>query len=639
MKKATFAFGVTCTMALLACMPAANNDSASEGWRALGIGAAEALTDAERSAYVADQQYVRRLVAPGVRVRLNYADPRQYAFATTRLKLAGKTPRNSPHLFELVEARRQEQVARGLKAGVLEAPAPVISSGGRTEMHYIEAASLGNVDEPAALAPGAAAAGANVAVGTASTTTPAAALYAYIDVGVTTVAGYPITPIEYREEFENPEGNVGANVTVSASGNTNVTNGKRFAFESYKIEDYVDGNFLDSFLYVEAGNRNPQSTLTLPRLSAPTITEPIDRMPAGGDGEIRLCMDRAWVTDCDYILQTGASQSVEVPLKGSISVLTNHVFDEGKIEQLKSDLIEGLPPGMDPGSMKLVLTNVGGGCDVVENDTLTVSMLEFWRSVRLSPMKTSFSWDLTGDNAVHFDDGCRQIQNVAKVTARITLPLRSVPNPSEQSTASITITSDPAAQRPEARLPTLTLTNSCLAEGTQIQVGGGKHAPIEALRIGEGVASPYARAGRVLTITDTAKGTEAAPMVRIRDEAGRALLMTEMHPIATLDRGMVQARALVAGDVVMTREGPSRLTEVGREPYGGKVYNLKVGSEVEKSSLGPDETVVYANGFVVGDGQIQSKYEALATKHDDRPALDRVSESWRRDYQLSARRK
>jgi hypothetical protein len=102
---------------------------------------------------------------------------------------------------------------------------------------------------------------------------------------------------------------------------------------------------------------------------------------------------------------------------------------------------------------------------------------------------------------------------------------------------------------------------------------------------------------------------------------------------------MVQARALRTGDLVMTTQGPSRLVEVSREPYSGKVYNLKVGSETEMASLGHDQTVVHANGFVVGDGQIQSKYEMQALKQGSRTTLEQIPERWRRDYLRSSARK
>jgi len=284
-----------------------------------------------------------------------------------------------------------------------------------------------------------------------------------------------------------------------------------------------------------------------------------------------------------------------------------------------------------------VLTNVGGGCDVDAANALNPGMSGFWSYVTLSPDGKTLFWDVTGANAIFFDEGCTQIQNVAKLTMRIPAPVLSVPGNVAFST-SFTITDDPATLRPDARIPPITLTNSCLAEGTQIELGTGKLAPIESLQIGQAIYNPYVSGGHALTIKDTAKGRETSPMVRIRDEAGRSLLMTEMHPIATVDRGMVQARALRTGDVVMTTQGPSKLTEVSREPYSGTVYNLKVGSEAEMASLGKDQTVVYANGFVVGDGQIQSKYEALSMMPGAR-ALDQLPEPWRLDYLLSTLRR
>jgi hypothetical protein len=101
---------------------------------------------------------------------------------------------------------------------------------------------------------------------------------------------------------------------------------------------------------------------------------------------------------------------------------------------------------------------------------------------------------------------------------------------------------------------------------------------------------------------------------------------------------MVQARALKQGDVVMTQAGPSRLVEVSREPYAGKVYNVKVGSDAEKLALAQDQTVVYANGFVVGDGQIQQKYESIAQTQKSADVLASLPSRWHRDYKLAARR-
>jgi len=115
--------------------------------------------------------------------------------------------------------------------------------------------------------------------------------------------------------------------------------------------------------------------------------------------------------------------------------------------------------------------------------------------------------------------------------------------------------------------------------------------------------------------------------------------MTEMHPIATVDRGMVQARKLRVGDKVQTQTGISQLVSITREAFSGKVHNLKVGSNAEALKLGSDQTVVYANGFLVGDGQIQQKYESA--EQTAKAKLDmrtQVNKHWRQDYVKSATR-
>lgn len=67
------------------------------------------------------------------------------------------------------------------------------------------------------------------------------------------------------------------------------------------------------------------------------------------------------------------------------------------------------------------------------------------------------------------------------------------------------------------------------------------------------------------------------------------------------------------------------------------MFNLKVGDETESQSLGEDQSVVYANGFMVGDGQIQSKYETLEMKADHGGDVrERLPDRWLKDYESSA---
>ncbi|HMG56529.1 MAG TPA: hypothetical protein VK601_23680, partial [Kofleriaceae bacterium] len=151
--------------------------------------------------------------------------------------------------------------------------------------------------------------------------------------------------------------------------------------------------------------------------------------------------------------------------------------------------------------------------------------------------------------------------------------------------------------------------------------------------IGDSVADPFANQ---LTVADVTVGTESTPMVQIVDDHGRELLMTEMHPIAVVDRGFVAARYLKIGDRVRTQDGTSQLVAVTRKGYGGRVYNLRVGNVEQARSLGVDQTVMYANGFLVGDVQVQDKYQYMDLR--DRAANDRLAVRWRTDYLTSQRR-
>jgi hypothetical protein len=87
---------------------------------------------------------------------------------------------------------------------------------------------------------------------------------------------------------------------------------------------------------------------------------------------------------------------------------------------------------------------------------------------------------------------------------------------------------------------------------------------------------------------------------------------------------------------VRTDAGPSRLIRVTREAYGGKVYNLKLGNHDEAMKLGADQTAMYANGFLVGDAQIQDRYQTMETEQLLPTKSDgKLSSRWRRDYQQS----
>jgi hypothetical protein len=605
--------------ACLSLLPACKQGGAEEASTAAsyseqGLGDEGRLSQSEWRMYLADQNYLHQLTRPDVRIRLNLADPTQHRFALARLKLAGKTPDNAPYLFKALEQRRQKHLAMGYKPGLLpQKDMNLQTTTGVHEMHYIEQANAGE-NSPVA----------SVGKGVANSTFPGGAYYTYVDTSYSDASGAPLGSLTWTEQYDN-----GKNLVTVASGDLTRSRLRRYRVSSYKVEDSAAG-FEDSFVYAEFGAVVPDGAPEPPKLATPVVEAPLDIKY--GDNIISVCLDRAWTGDCDYDL-TGAAQAIKLPLKGSIKVSSNHVINSAAIDKIRTDLKNGVvPPGS--GQIKLVLTNVGGGCDVRDGNALYLGMKQFWDQVTVSGDKKTFFWDLTGANAAFFDDGCRQVQDLAKLTMLVPVPLLDKDGNGYNSSA--TLSNDPGVPRPEYAFKPIKITNSCLAEGTRIALNEQESAAIETLKAGDHVSNPFLSS---LTITDTAVGVEKKPMVRIQDEARRTLLMTEMHPIQVVARGMVQARALREGDVVMTRTGPSKLTHVSREAYSGKVYNLKVGSAAEKPSLATDQTVVYANGFVVGDGQIQSKYEAIAMTQKQGDLLARLPSKWHRDYQLSTRTK
>jgi hypothetical protein len=354
------------------------------------------------------------------------------------------------------------------------------------------------------------------------------------------------------------------------------------------------------------------------------VNQPAD---LNADNKISVCLDRTWTGDCDINntnVGTDPPRPLKLPLKGSVTI-TNATFDFATIGHYQTDR-------PDPFSHIFVtLDTNGGGCAVPPtNNSFTIA--DFWKQVSPGINGSTLSWDLSTDEAkwAAFSGDCRLVQDRIELTMQLRLPFQSADN-SGTIPLDITTVGNPAP--PNFKIPfPIQVTNSCLAEGTTIATSAGGKAKIEDVHIGDQLANPYATS---LTVTDTAVGIERQPMVRIADKLGHELLMTEMHPLYVVDRGMVPAKHLKVGDRVTTQDGPSELVRVTRESYPGKVYNLKVGNAQEANALGVDQTTVFANGFLVGDGQIQNKYEFM----DAAPAHStRISSRWKTDYLTSMAR-
>jgi len=569
-----------------------------------------ALDPDELITFLSDRAYVQSLIPSGVAVSLNHADDRQHRFVLARLKMAGKTPENSPELFRMVSDVRLAHAASGLKAGAVY---PMTTTSDIENLHYFNEVGAGTEDLQIV----------------ASASVKDDLYYGYIDAVPWDVDGNQLGDLAYTEVYgDMPYQH------VATTGDLGLTAQAELGGDSFLIKDTVLNGYQETYVW-ETQSRDPG--LFGPVVGAATITAPADTT---GDSCVSVCLNRVWTNDCDYDL-TGTNNAFKLPLQGSISITpTGHTFNESKIQEYRNGTATDsfLIPDAG-GSIRVVLTNVGGGCNIDKNLALEAGMRAFWNSTTLSTDKRTLSWDMTGTNAALFDDSCRQIQDQVELSMNIKLPYKKTSTGLAQIHNLFMTNRSTAAPENKVFPSCLKITNSCLAAGTLIEMPSGRPMPIESIESGDQVHNPYDRSDLALTVADTAKGYETVPMVRIGDDAGRSLLMTEMHPIHVADRGMVMAKYLSVGDVVTTKDGPSRLTQVTREKFEGNVYNLKVGSSEEASMLGEDQTVMYANGFLVGDGQIQSKYESLELSNARRTSGPvRLPGRWSKDYKNSARR-
>jgi hypothetical protein len=286
MKTFDLVLGSACAAALLGCTQL-DGLTSSEGGRRHGAGTMDTLTSAEQSAHRADQQYIHDLAKPGARIRLNFADSRQYRFALARLRLAGKDADSSPDLFELVEAHRQEHLARELRPGTF-AEELTPSSVALEAVHRIERADVRRLNATTTLVEG-----------TASSTYGGAIAHAYVDLAITATDGVAVGPLVYEEKIGETDGPRILGMTVDTNATT-TSKLARYAVSSYRFEVSPEG-FIGDYVYAELGITEPSpATGLIPR--PPQAGAVLQETGAPPYLSISICIDRTWTNDCDYTL-------------------------------------------------------------------------------------------------------------------------------------------------------------------------------------------------------------------------------------------------------------------------------------------------------------------------------------------------
>jgi hypothetical protein len=611
------------------------------------VGDLSRLTVQEQTQLRADTRYLRRLTAPGQTVKLNLADPRQYRFVLARVKLGGKTTENSPYFFESLANQRQMHLQAGLKTGTVKPLEAGQDPNEAQTIHTIPVAKFGDEDH---------------AEGAVKSSALGGAEYTWIDHTLMNEADAYLAPPVSVEEYGD-----GRAVVLPTESDAALVNPGLLHFESFKYEELASGDAFETYSRAEIAAYMSDED-EYPKYKVTSVEAPVDTLPPDEpDGVCLICIDRNWnPNDCDIKLLNYPAQAVVVPLKGSIEITTDeHSFNVDAIQDYRDTLNACLNPADEEeaahcrqvtqglGSIVLTIENHGGGCRTnlcivggQAANCLDAGMANFWNNVAVTSVSGEqnngrnkrLSWDLTNGNEAYFAKGCRLNKQQAGLWMSFPLPIIGKTQDDKHYPLATLSTPIPGVDLDKEFVPVY-LKNSCLAAGTLVTMADGTTMPVEEVEIGAKTANPYSKPPSSVSVTATAKGVEQAPMVRIEDRRGRHLLMTQFHPVITPDRGPVLAKHLRPGDRVMTATGPSPLVSVARIAYHGKVYNLKVGTADETVGLTPDQTTFYGNGFLLGDGAMQSQYhekELLAQQGKGIPILDRLPERWHEDYMIFA---
>jgi hypothetical protein len=372
---------------------------------------------------------------------------------------------------------------------------------------------------------------------------------------------------------------------------------------------YVHGSLDCDYASVRA---NPDGTLTPFAITGGTGIAAVDvaatLATASGGGTSTWIADKTayW----EPVVKPFDATRFQVPTRG---VFMPHVLDECQVEKVTSKVVA-------------VLLDTGGWCEEGTSSGTVVGKGELpWKTPTM-PREYPF------DGILDFGKGTcvANSQNVRLemwVYAEGTCPDPYYPG-------------DPTKREPfrcpaKKEVKPVDYTRLCMAEGTQVVKADGKREVVEKVKVGDKLLANGN--GLALTVTAVSRGGESEALVKLRDDHGNEVRVTATHPMVTVKRGLVQASELKVGEAVLTRTGATKLVHVERVPYRGPVYNFLLGTPEELAKAGPEARTMFANGFLVGDGQAQTQLEKQR-RLDTRQVLAKLHGAWHEDYRQSQQR-
>lgn len=595
------------------------------------------LTMVNRQELSADSKYMSQKFAQWARVHsgtqmpIDFSDPSQYRFVLNRLRVAGNTPENSPYLFTQLNKAR----AKAMKAK---------ESGLQTQTAALTGAEWCGHLIPFYEAPN----------GTTTRFTQNGLVtcfdgseYSYVD-----VSAFETNPAhtEFTLLASNAAEDYYLKVLESPSMNADIAVGpqRELYVDSMSMAfDDTRGLSHSTYSTVETAVLSTKATLSIQH------PKEISGSSTPLDNPIRTCLERGVVDgnnlDCDYASVNKSSTGVITPFMRPFTGIaavdpaasaaagnkwragpywaTSGTYNESRLYlPLQGSFTPGAMAGgectvseIDHSKSKadIILLETGGLCTSKAQGSTVASALLPWLTVT-NPSNLQFN------GLADFGTDClAHKQNVRMLVTAFT-----------RATCGV-LTDFPRSA--SLNIQPMDFKNSCLAEGTRILRADGTSAEVEKIKVGDKVVANGR--GLALTVTAFSEGIESKQMVRLRDGKGRDVLVTSKHPLIAGNGTVLAAEAFKVGDTVLARDGATRLTSVERVDYKGRVYNLTVGTEQELAKIGSQERTLYANGFLVGDNQMQTDLERQSRKPED--VLAQLSKAWHVDYRndLSRRAK
>jgi len=291
---------------------------------------------------------------------------------------------------------------------------------------------------------------------------------------------------------------------------------------------------------------------------------------------IKVCVYRG-ESDCSYTYDR--SQALNFRIEGSAGF---------------SDATEQFVPDYPVQMNALVQRTNGGGCymfDVTRNagNGLSITYDDQnrqidWRADDIQMYNPDNC--LTGQNAVHY---------------YFSLQVRTAGTPLSGVQHIYVATPHYLSTAPDLLLPPMEVAWGCIAAGSLVTMADGSERAIEDIAPGDRVLSGT----DAITVTELTTGLEPNPMVVLVTQAGDRLSLTRDHPVPVRD-AILRADAVRAGMAVNGSQGPLVIASVAQGNTMVPVYNLKLGTPVERFEYGREGMTFLANGLSVGDYHMQT---------------------------------